>query len=229
MPAGASARRRSARGCLTATDPAEAETIAATARPAEQRAAGDRGGGGCARRSPKPTRRSEQARGRRVLVASRDGWHPGRRRAGRGAAQGALWPAGLRHRLERRRHRHRLRAARFRASISARGPRGGRCRGFWSRAAATRWRPASRSSASGWRRSAGVSRGAACAAGARGGGRSRRSRSTRALTESGATAGAGRGARARRPLRQRQSGAGLRAFRRTASPSPIAPATGMCG
>ena len=43
-----------------------------------------------------------------VVVTAGEGWHPGRRRAGRGAAEGALWAARLCHRAGARRHWHRL-------------------------------------------------------------------------------------------------------------------------
>ena len=60
-----------------------------------------------------------------VVVTAAEGWHPGRRRSGRGAAEGKIRPAGLRHRARARRHRHRLgplhRRRRYRPRGAARG------------------------------------------------------------------------------------------------------------
>ena len=96
------------------------------ARPAERGAPGDRGGGGGRGDRPRRKPRSARATGRRVLVASRDELASRRGRAGRRAAQGALPPAGLRHRLERRRHRHRLRPLGPRRRYRRGGAGGGR-------------------------------------------------------------------------------------------------------
>ncbi len=69
--------------------------------------------------------RSRGAGRARARGEGRGGGHRGRRlaprrgRADRGAAEGALRPAGLRHRARARRHRHRLGPLDRRASISA--------------------------------------------------------------------------------------------------------------
>ena len=67
-----------------------------------------------------------------------------RGRAGRGAAEGALRPAGLCHRARAGRHRHRLGPLDRRRRSRPRGAAGGARRACCSRAAATPWRPASR-------------------------------------------------------------------------------------
>ena len=68
----------------------------------------------------------------------------GRGRAARGAAEGALQPAGLRHRARAGRHRHRLGPLDPRRRSRPDGAARGRPRGCCSRAAATPWPRASR-------------------------------------------------------------------------------------
>ena len=112
------------------------------ARPAQPRAPGDRAGD--ARRG-----RGGSDRGARPRGEGRRGGHRGARlasgrgRAGGGAAEGAVRPAGLRHRARARAAPAPARAARSPASTSARRCAAPSPTGCSSRAAATPWRPAS--------------------------------------------------------------------------------------
>ena len=116
-------RRCGARRAAAARPPTPVEAGAhrGRARPAQPRAAGDRAGGRGRGGGRRPLATLDRdARARAVLVAGSADWHPGHRRPRRGAPEGALPPAGLRLRAQRRTgRRHRLGPLGRRASISA--------------------------------------------------------------------------------------------------------------